>query len=164
MIRFIHKAVNRNNHFFFCAFLFIIILNANSQKISKCLKYDLKYSFQKTNSTVNKLILWIPKKTYIDSIHHYKNPNEKITINFKIYSKKAKCDFTLIDSINKFILTGQFLDGISLLRQQVSVVSSTGDEIMTIENFYEGIPNGKWVYRRFDNTIISEELFNIKTK
>lgn len=145
--------------------LFFLVLSnlVYSQKSIRFLKYDLHYSFNEMFMTGERLSICLSSQN-IDSVYLYSLPNKKITIKFAIESVKGACKFTLVDSVNKIILSGQFEDGIAELKKQNSIVTSTGDEKIILKSYYQGIQSGLWICTDFNNKKIKEEKYIVKRR
>ncbi len=127
--------------------LFALALSVKGQT-NKHFKYDIKYCFtENIIPGIKEVDLWVPRKEIKrDSSYFYYNSNNKISIFFKINSYKGSSKLVLIDSLNNLKVTGQFIDGLTLLGEQGEAFNTEGDGIIVVQNYYRGIIDGEWLY------------------
>ncbi|MBL7801493.1 MAG: hypothetical protein JNL95_12295 [Chitinophagales bacterium] len=78
---------------------------------------------------------------------------------------KGKATIILYDFENRKKAEFHYKDGIRLLlRQRVEIDPVTLDEAMSIQEYYEAIPNGYWIYYKEDGSIEKKDNYNFKIR
>jgi hypothetical protein len=133
------------------------------QKNRTTFKYDLKFYFDESMISGNRLTAWgFKDKTNKDSTFQYFNSEKKVSILFKVKNSKAACSFTLIDSLSNIIINGEFKEGLALLCDQIDFTDADGSAVVMLRKYYAGIPDGKWIYTDLNGAFLKNVVYKKK--
>ena len=153
----------RKNKYSLLLALLVLSTFGLAQKNKPVFQYDIKYFFNENMTASTRIVIWAHKNDIKkDSSFSYNILEKKVSVSFKFKCFKGACDIILTDTLNNLIIKGRFSNGLALLCDQNEAFTSDGSEIIVLERFYKGIPEGKWIYTDLTGNLIKEVVYHSK--
>jgi len=81
-------------------------------------------------------------------------------IRFYLTDYKGALTFEVYNQKNKLIQKGAYINALAVFKQYVAFINkSTGDIKMTVEDYYQPLPDGVWIYYS-NEKIIKQQRYN----
>jgi hypothetical protein len=137
----------------FITFVTNLFIAQASLKEKPC--YKINISSMDKQKTVIKFSIR-QKDITKDKKFTFKIEENKIYVQGKIMDIKGKLEFNLIDSLNKFIIKGQFANGLDILKEQITEFDADGNGKVVLKEYIEPLSDVVWNCYSFDNKILSK--------